>query len=79
MSPEDPVSTSIWVGRFALSRWLVIAAAITGTEFISHIVLHDKDRPHTSLLGTDYGAQICIIDVSSVYYHGFHSPVKIFH
>ena len=29
MSPEDPVSTSIWVGRFALSRWLVIAAAIT--------------------------------------------------
>ena len=51
----------------------------SGTEFISHIVLHDKDRPHTSLLGTDYGAQICIIDVSSVYYHGFHSPVKIFH
>lgn len=45
------------VGRFVLSRWLVMAAAISrGTEPVAHIVLHNKHGAHAALLAAHHGA-----------------------
>ena len=48
-----------------------------GAELVAHIVLHNEHRPHAALLRAHHGAQVRVVNLSSVYNHGFHAPCKL--
>ena len=79
LSPALPSARAMCVGSLALSRRLVIAAAMTVGlwRLPVGVVLHDQHRAHAALLAADHRAEIGVIDLSAFDdTHAVHSGEK---